>query len=273
MGNRSLSSHAEEAKNNDVAMRLIAEGARAAFDDVSETSKRQQGTIMTYTSQGKQYMNELSTQDEAVRDICETMQTEKDIVVECVNMLVEEEKNSVTGLTDASSKRAEYTSNTVIASISSHLEEMENPRNGVIANVTGKLDSVISTITEGKVQIETVAAKQCALSDELMNDVESKYDHHNTRLAKRMRTEFDTCKESIIQNARGHLDISAKDLSSSVTYSTTTKSNVHNFATTTMEFETEVPNVPGRTSFIYSTDLSATPSSDIIMKRMEVPAT
>jgi len=271
--NQSLSSHAEEAETNDLEMKSVAEGAKMAFDDVRNTSKRQQGIIKTCTDNGNLYMGDLSTQDDTVGVICETIQTVKNVVVEEVSLLVQDEKKSVSQLTDASTKRAEYTSNTIITSISSNLEEMEKPRKEVIANVTSKLDYVISTVTEGKAQIETVAAKQCALSDKLRNDVESQYTDHNTRLAKRMKTEFDACKGSIIDNARDHFDVSASDLSSSLRYSATTKSNIQNFATTTMEYEAEVPHVPDRKSLLYSTDLSATPSSEIIVQRMEVPAT
>ena len=144
--NQALSKHAEEADKNDSDMQLIAEGAKAAFIDVCETSKRQQGTIHTYTSQGNRHIHDLSTQDETVGSVCESMHKEKDVVVACLNTLVDEEKKGVAGLTDASNNQAEYTSNTLIASVSANLEEMEKPRKEVIANATSKLDCVISTV-------------------------------------------------------------------------------------------------------------------------------
>jgi len=271
--NQSLSMHIEEVDRNDSDMKLIAEGAKVAFIDVCDTSKRQQGTIKTYTSQGNRHMHDLSTQAEMVSSVCEAIHKEKDIVVTSLNKLAEEEKRGVSGLTDASNDQAAYTYNTLVASVSANLEDMEKPRKEVIANVTSKLDCAISTVTEGRAQVEIVTAKQCAVVDQLKSDVESKSSDHNTQLAQRCRTEFDACKDSIIQKAHGHLEVSANDLSSSVTFTSSTKNSINSFAKTTMEYEEEVPHVTGRKSFPYSTDLSATPSADIIVQRMGVSAT
>lgn len=271
--NQSLSNHAEIANENDSEMKMIAEGAKAAFVDVCDTSKRQQGTIKTYTSQGNRHMRELSSQDEKVGDICQMMYTEKDVVIKCVDTMIQEEKTNVSKLADASNERAEYTTGTVIASASSNLQNMEKPRKEVIANVTNKLNYVISTVTEGKAQVETVTIKQCAVTDKLKNVVESKYNDHNIHLAQQCRNEFDACKDSITQNAKGHYEVSSTDLLSSVTHASSTKDNIHSFATTTMEYDEEVPLIPERKSLIYSTDLSATPSADIIVQNIEVPPT
>merc|ERR1711935_465953 len=75
--NQSLTNHAEEADNNDMEMKVVAEGANVAFVDVCDSSKSQQLSIETYTNQSNRHMNDLSTQSETVGDICETMHTKK----------------------------------------------------------------------------------------------------------------------------------------------------------------------------------------------------
>jgi len=266
--NQSLTNHAEEADNNDMEMKVVAEGAKVAFVDVCDSSKSQQLSIETYTNQSNRHMNDLSTQSETVGDICETMHTKKDVVVECVNKMIQDEKNSVSELTVASKKRAEYTSNTVITSVSSNLKEMERPRNEVVSNIATKLDCVTNTVSEGQANIEAVAKQQSAVANELKDDIEMKYNDHNNRIALQAKAEFDVCLDSTLQKSRGHLEDSIADLSSSVGYVSTTHSNIHNFAETTMEYEEEVPPIRKRTKFSYSPELSATPSAEIILQGM-----
>jgi len=266
--NQSLTNHAEDADNNDMDMKLIAEGAKVAFVDVCNSSKSQQITIETYTNQSNRHMNNLSTQNEVVGDIREKMDTKKGIVVERVNKMIQDEKNNVSGLTDASNSRAQYTSNTVITSVASNLREMEKPRNEVVSNITRKLDCVTNTVSEGQTQIEAVAKQQSAVANELKDNIEAKYNDHNCRIALRSKAEFDACKDSTLQKARGHMEDSINDLSSSVNCVSTSHSNIQNFATTTMEYEDEVPPIRKRKKFSYNTELSATPSDDIIFQFM-----
>lgn len=266
--NQSLSNHAEIANKNDYEMKTVAEAAKAAFVNVCDTSKSQQGTIKTYTGQGHRHMKELSSQDEKVGDICEMMHVEKDNVIKSVDTMTQEEMANVSKLTNASNRRVEYTMESLITSVSSNLESMEKPRKEVVANVTGKLDSVLRTVDEGKAQVETSIVQQCEVADELTRDVESKHNDHNVQLAKRCRLEFDVCKESIIERAKGHYDVSSVELLSSVTNASSTKGDINYFTTNTMEFDKEVPLIPERTSFIYSAELSATPSVDSIVKNI-----
>jgi len=266
--NQSLSNHVEEAGNNDRVMKVIAEGAKVAFVDVCDSSKSQQLIIETYTNQSNRHMNDLSTQNEVVGDICETMHTKKDIVVDSVNKMIQDEKNSVSELTEASNKRVDYTSKTVITSVLSNLKEIEKPRNEVVSNITEKLESVTNTVSEGQTNIEAVAMQQSAVANELKDDVKAKYNDHNGRIALMCKAEYDSCMDSTLQKARGHLEDSINDLSSSVTDVSSSQSNIRNFATATMEFEEEVPPIRKRKKFSYSTVLSATPSSEIILEGM-----
>merc|ERR1712113_272772 len=142
----------------------------------------------------------------------------------------QEEMANVSNLTDASNRRSDYTMETLITSVSSNLESMEKPRKEVVANVTGKLDSVLRTVDEGKAQVETSIVKQCEVADELTRNVESKHNDHNVQLAKRCRLEFDACKESTIQRAKGHYEVSSVELLSSVTNASSTKGDINNFA-------------------------------------------
>jgi len=266
--NESLFKHAGEADDNDKEMKVIAEGAKVAFVDVCDSSKSQQLIIDTYTNQSNRHMNDLTAQHEAVGDICDKMHTKKDVVVESVNKMIEDEKNCVTELTEANNKRADYTLNTVITSVSSNLKEIEKPRSEVVSNITEKLDSVTKTISDGQTNIVAVANQQSAVANELKDDIEDKYNDHNSRIAMRCKAEYDACMDSTLQKARGHLEDSMNDLSSSVNDVSSSQSNIHNFATGTMEFEDEVPPIRKRKKFSYSTVLSATPSPEVILEGM-----
>jgi len=269
--NQTISEHIEHAAKNDSSMKAIAEDAHASFVSIQDTSKQQQNAITTYVSKANTRMTELSTQDESVANISNTMQIERDSTVERVRKMMQDEKNEVGMLTDAAKKQSDYTSNTVLANVLANLVNMEKTRKKIVTNISVKLDHVVDTVKEGKAQIEIIAKKQCSTADKLRREVESKHKDYSNKSAKRSRTEFDACKISIVTSARGHLETSAADLSSSVSSVSSTKKNVDDFATNTILSRKSVSPARDRRTFIYSLNLSATPSPDIIVKPLTAP--
>jgi len=268
--NHTLLDHVEQVDKNDLEMKANAEDAKAAFIDVENTAKRQQESIETHVNNANGHMTELSKQDEEVGDVCESMQAEKDVVIEHVTKMVKDEKNAVAQLTDASNKRVDYTSNTVIANVTSNLVDMEKPRKDLINNISGSLDQVVVTVNKGKIELEAVANKQCDTANELFTYVESKQDEFETTLAQHYRGEFDKFRASTIYNAEQHLKVSSANLSSSGMHVSSTKTNIADFATDTMQFEEDVPPVPTRKEFEYSMNLSATPPVKVILKKLDL---
>jgi len=267
--NQTLLEHVEQADKNDSYMKVIAEGASAAFIDIGATSKQQQNSITTHVSKANVRMTELSAQDETVGSISNNMQIERDDVVERVHKMIQDEKNEVEILTNAAKKQSDYTSNTVITSVLANLTNMEKPRKQLMTNISDKLDYVMSSVRDGKSQIEVVTKKQCSTADNLRREVDLKYKEHNTKLAKRSRDEFDLCKNHIVTNARGHMNNSASGLSSSVSHVLATKVNMEDFASNTILYKKPVPPLDGRSCFNYSLTLSATPSPDSIVKGLK----
>jgi len=263
--NHSLLDHVEQVDKNNSEMKANAEDAKAAFIDVENTAKRQQESIETHVNNANGHMTELSKQDEEVGDVCESMQAEKDVVIEHVTKIVEDEKNVVVQLTDAVNKCADYTSNTIIANVTSNLVDMEKPRKALITDISGSLDHVEATVNEGKIEMEIDTSKQFEIANELCTYVESKQDDYETTLAQHYRDEFDKCRSSSISNAEEHLKVSSAKLSSFGMNASSTKMNIVNFTTDTMQFEEDVPVVPGRTIFVYNMNLSATSPVEVIL--------
>jgi len=267
--NQTLVEHVEQADKNDSDMKAIAEDATAAFIGIQATSKQQQNTITTYASKANVRMSELSAQDETVGHISNKMQIERDAVVERVDKMIQDEKSEVGILTNAAKKQSDYASNTVMASVLANLVNMEKPRKQLITNISDKLNYVMSSVKDGKAQIEIVTKKQCSTADNLRREVDLKYKEHNIKSAKRSRDDFDLCKNSIVTNARGHMKVSAADLSSSTSHVSSTKVNIEDFASNTMQYKKSVPPMDGRKSYNYSLTLSATPSPDSIVKGLK----
>jgi len=261
--NQTISENIEHAAKNDSSMKAIAEDAHASFVSIHDTSKQQHNTITTNVSKANTRMTELSVQDESVANTSNKMQIERDVIVERARKIMQDEKNEVEILTDAAKKQSAYTSNTVLANVLANLVSMEKPRKKLITNISGKLDHIGDTVKEGKAQIDIVAKKQCSTADKFRREVESKHNDYSNKSAKRSRTEFDACKISIVTNAKGHLETSAVDLSSSTSHVLSTKKNVEDFATNTIQSRKSVSPVEERRTFIYSLNLSAT---DAIIK-------
>ena len=101
------------------------------------------------------------------------------------------------------------------------------------------------------------------------------YVHHFKLAISNLRSiqinEFDARKASIVNEARGHMELSSTDLSSSTSHASSAKSNVEDFAINTIQSRKSVSPTPGRRSYIYSVNLSATPSPDIIVKGITFP--
>merc|ERR1712157_549926 len=93
--NKKLCNQVEIVDKNDLEMKANAEEARATLIDVLDTSKRQQILIDNNINKANGRMTELSLQSDTVGDVCQTMQAEKDNVIESVTKIQEEEKKLV----------------------------------------------------------------------------------------------------------------------------------------------------------------------------------
>mmetsp|Transcript_17591 Transcript_17591/g.26310 ORF Transcript_17591/g.26310 Transcript_17591/m.26310 type:complete len:729 (-) Transcript_17591:77-2263(-) len=262
-----INEHAIETRRNDEAIKASAEEADAVLLNIEEISRKQKEVETDFYDQTNENTSKLADHEVAITQASSLLRNDSsDVAAFLTENLHDDMATGVSTLSDLANKQSVYSRDSVVRSTDGQLEKMAKPRVGIISNFSKAADSVTRSVTSGRERIEVVANKQCNTADELKSNVESKFDNFANDVAKLRRSLIDTRRTVVVDSSDGFNKLSKDTLSSTVSYASTTREEVNDFATKTINFQEEVPPITERKNIEYNTKLSSTPADHILVK-------
>jgi hypothetical protein len=269
--NSSIVDHVNCATKNESEFTDMAMIASSQFSRLNERAKDHGLEVKSHGDRIEAYVGELLSHDRELQE-CEQVVVKKveDIQNFTLNTFHCGTEKALTDLTTSANRHLDYAQNTINSSSRTGIDDVQVPRNALYKDVTNKLDATLKVLKEGDSQLKKSFTEQCLLIDGLTGKVDSEVGDFCTNV-DRIKYEMEAEHESLASSSEEFTKVSTQILSDCTTNSSMLKECVKNFVKEKIECHDEAPPILEQKKIEYSRSFTSTPSSDVILKSVELP--
>ena len=265
-----IKKEAEAVKENDSNVISYLGETKAVFAKLENVAKTQTESVEKFSSnafEGMEAFERLETDD---TNAVETLASMGD---QCANHLSEKvlktTRDQINDLSKSGEGIATFTRETVLPSLSSAVDEMEQPRGEVIAEIRQNVTTSQESVTESSSLIKQKAADARKAAEDLNEDISSAGNKFLRETVESRNADIEKTKEHLLRSTKEHEDGVRHTISGTQGDTNKVATTVDVFVTDELSAKEEVDAAPAFAPVTFSEELSSTPSEEEILKTVE----
>jgi kinesin family protein 11 len=262
--NNSIKKHTDARILKDSEMVVTAEKSDAMISDLDKAWNLQLKMVDSFVVEAKNEAQALSTHENTITSISDTLQSDH---VQCKRHVKDTLSDSMgqglSELLNIVNSHTQYSRKTVLPRTHMNLEQIKEANGNYMSTISRTNENTFVSIFEDKENVAAIANRHCILADKLKDDIESRYNKFDNVVAER-RSLLDIRKEENVHIMNEFKKLTTDTILSTESLASVSLDNAQEFASHTINPWVE-SSIPTREQIVYESNLSSTPSEDIIL--------
>uniref|UniRef100_A0A7S4K938 Kinesin motor domain-containing protein n=1 Tax=Odontella aurita TaxID=265563 RepID=A0A7S4K938_9STRA len=258
-------------------IRTSDEHAKRAMDDTTETlgqvitaSEAHQQVVSTFSTKAEKGIAHISSLDNRANGMLEDIKKGGEgCMAHICDVVHTQTKRDIKRLTSAGHDLSSHSTGTIIPESLAAWEATVEPRKRFANGLQSGASQIRDNVLSGCMKVECVAKKQCELVLDLRKDAKSKEGELKKTIGA-SRVELDSRRDTVIEHAKMHSKTERSMLVDSSSKASNLQQQIKTFVCEVIHAEDAVSHLPERNVFKYSEAFSSTPSSEEIVKALDL---
>jgi hypothetical protein len=266
--NGNLLQHVKSAQANDNLIEKTVHESNLTFTSLENLKRDEKSSISSNIASALGHITALDQQQDEVTCTIENMvQENKNIEAYISSQVIDQTRNGLTNMCNEGQSHIKYAANTIVANTNADLERMEAPRDEFCTKVNSNLNQIASNLNDATKKIYPIIEEQCKNTESIQTTADTfsdKFKELSTSHCNKTCAEEESLVSSI---SRFEVFTIASSCNESLSE---TKKAVHTFSIDDIQSEEISPPLAPKTMIKYSSHLSSTPNTDIIVQGLNL---
>jgi hypothetical protein len=264
-----LHSQVQSVRSNDNGVIGFLNNTGSVLGEIKSYSADQMKSTDAFSTKASKYIKDGQNLEVTAQSIPESLQTDGDRCNSHLTSVLGDATTSITNLAEDGRSVATFTRDEVLTTFASSIEEMENPRNGVMATFAQECDAIRTCAVKGKNILNEKASEMTNALDELGEDIQNTETSFVKEVADSHQASVTELRNQVHESSKNHENSVVAGLSESAVKTQDVRTSVEDFALVTLRAQEQVEPAPERNPVTYSSVLTSTPSESIILQDIE----